>query len=119
MLGFQGKDTETWTPYVQRLKLSAIRIREDDELVWSKNSSSRRFTAKLKYKAKFLNEKEGDQKWWWKSIWKITAPLKRRIFLWLALANKILTWDNCKKRAWQGPERCIFYKNMMRLFRSY
>ena len=47
-------------------------------------------------------EEENDQKWWWKSVWKIKSPIKQKVFLWLVLANKILTWDNCKKRAWHG-----------------
>jgi hypothetical protein len=50
---------------------------------------------------------KGKKHWWWKPIWKLKYPLKAKIFLWLALSNKVLTWDNFKKRAWQGPGWCI------------
>jgi len=28
----------------------------------------------------------------------------------LSLSNRVLTWDNCKRRPWQGPGRCILCK---------
>jgi hypothetical protein len=99
----QGEEAECWTLSVQKLKQSAIRLREEeDEIVWSKNNSSGRYTTQLGYKAMFRVEEENDRKWWWKSVWKIKSPIKQKVFLWLVLANKILTWDNCKKRAWHG-----------------
>lgn len=41
----------------------------------------------------------------WQKIWKLRAPLKTRVFLWLVLKNKILTWDILQRRNWQGPGR--------------
>jgi hypothetical protein len=37
--------------------------------------------------------------------------LKIYIFLWLAMDNRILTWDNFQKRNMQGLGRCIMCKN--------
>lgn len=68
------------------------------------------YTAKLGYAAKAVESEEGERKWWWKVIWKLSCPLKTKIFLWLVLANKVLSWDNCRKRPWEGPERCLFYR---------
>jgi hypothetical protein len=34
-----------------------------------------------------------------------------KIALWLALNNKLLTWDNGLKRGWCGPNRCALYKS--------
>jgi hypothetical protein len=34
------------------------------------------------------------------------SPLKTRMFMWLAMVNKILTWENGKKQGWQGLNRC-------------
>jgi hypothetical protein len=53
----------------------------------------------------FLNEDEGS-KWWWSVVWKWKCSTKNNIFVWLVLANKVLTWDNLQRRGWQGPNRC-------------
>ena len=37
-------------------------------------------------------------------IWKIKAPPRVKIFIWLMLRNKILTMDNLIKRGWQTPK---------------
>ena len=34
---------------------------------------------------------------WWKQVWKSEGPIKAKITLWLALRNKLLTWENIKK----------------------
>lgn len=39
-------------------------------------------------------------------MWKSKVPLRYKISLWLALNNKLLTWDNGVKRGWCGPNRC-------------
>jgi hypothetical protein len=92
---------EEWTNYTNLLKHNAIVLKDqDDELKWSLNKSSWVLTTKLGYKAK-INEGLGDvSQWWWKLVWKLACPLKIRIFLWISLANKILTWDNGQKRNW-------------------
>ena len=37
--------------------------------------------------------------------------LKIKLFVWLVLSNKILTWDNCQKWSPQGTNKCVSYKN--------
>jgi hypothetical protein len=49
-------------------------------------------------------------KWRWKPFWKIKAPPRCKVTLWLALNNKLLTWDNCLRRGWCGPSRCPLCK---------
>ena len=41
----------------------------------------------------------------------LEIPLKTKIFLWLALANNILTSDYCQKRNWKGPSWWIMCKD--------
>jgi hypothetical protein len=36
---------------------------------------------------------------------KSNVPLKEKIYLWLIMENKILTWDNTLKWGWNGPNR--------------
>jgi ribonuclease HI len=43
-------------------------------------------------------------------LWKIKAPTRCKLTLWLALNNKLLTWDNCLRRGWCGPSRCPLCK---------
>ena len=40
-------------------------------------------------------------------IWKTAIPEKIKIFLWLAMKNKILTAENLKKRGWEHPSSCV------------
>ncbi|KAJ1690987.1 hypothetical protein LUZ63_015142 [Rhynchospora breviuscula] len=41
------------------------------------------------------------------SLWKIKAPLKVRIFLWLLLQNRLLTQENLLLRGWPAIQSCI------------
>jgi len=43
-------------------------------------------------------------------VWKLPCPLKTRILLWLALANRLLTWDDGQKRNCVGTDHCILCK---------
>jgi hypothetical protein len=46
------------------VKHSAIRIKdEEDELIWSKNNTSRNYIVKLGYDAMMEEEVEGNKKW--------------------------------------------------------
>jgi ribonuclease HI len=47
---------------------------------------------------------------WLHSIWKWSIPLKFRIFCWLCVKQKPLTWEVLQKRGWQGPGRCPLCK---------
>ena len=40
-------------------------------------------------------------------MWKWSAPLKIGLFLWLDLADKVLTWDNFTKSGGIGPNICV------------
>lgn len=57
------------------------------------------------------NRNNGHVKWWWKHVWKFKSPPWYKITLWLALNNKLLTWDNGQKRGRCGPNRCTLCKD--------
>lgn len=44
-------------------------------------------------------------------LWKIKAPLRIKIFIWLAARNRILTAEILARRGWQGPSICVLYHN--------
>jgi hypothetical protein len=39
-------------------------------------------------------------------MWTWDIALKIRLYTWLAVENKILTWDNLQKKGWEGPSLC-------------
>ncbi len=41
-------------------------------------------------------------------LWAAKAPLKVKIFGWLALKGRIRTMDNLSTRGWIGDEMCVF-----------
>jgi hypothetical protein len=45
-------------------------------------------------------------------LWKINAPLKIRVFLWLLYREAILTQDNLVKRNWHRKMLCCFCNNL-------
>jgi hypothetical protein len=47
---------------------------------------------------------------WRKKLWKWDCPLKIKLFAWLVVENKILTWKNLQKRGWVGPGICHLCK---------
>ena len=61
---------------------------------------------KLGYKSWELEQYQGEKVEWWSKVWKREGSLKEKITLWLALNNKLLTWENLKKRGWIGPSWC-------------
>ena len=44
------------------------------------------------------------------NIWSCDISLKIKCFLWLAIENRISTWDNMVKKGWIGPNRCNLCK---------
>jgi hypothetical protein len=42
-----------------------------------------------------------------KIFWSWHIALKIKLFLWLALENKILTWDTLLSKGWEGPSYCL------------
>jgi ribonuclease HI/exonuclease III len=42
----------------------------------------------------------------WKALWNFPSIPKVDLFAWSLLHNSILTYDNLKRRGWEGPSRC-------------
>ena len=43
----------------------------------------------------------------WRNLWNHPSLPKIDIFCWSLLHDSILSWDNLKKRGWEGPSRCL------------
>ena len=44
---------------------------------------------------------------WWKKVWSSYSWPKCNFFLWLLAQRKCLTWENLRKRGFQGPSICV------------
>ena len=62
------------------------------------------------YEVAITEQLIGEKSWWWKGLWECNIPLKIILTFWLAINNKILTWENLRKRGFQGLGICILYK---------
>jgi hypothetical protein len=67
---------------------------EEYSIYWLKNPGTREYTTGLGYNTVVEASFSGENYWWWCSLWKLQVPLKRKVYLWLALNNKLLTWEN-------------------------
>ena len=76
---------------------------EECTLKWTWNTKTGNFSAKMRYDAAIFLEHQNPECWWWSKIWKTNAPLKIVITLWLALNNKLLTWEVLLRRGFEGP----------------
>lgn len=67
--------------------------------MWSETLALGQLTANLGYEALSTITPNDEHSWWWSVVWNMECPMKLEILAWLALANKILTWDNGEKRS--------------------
>eukprot|EP00253_Pinus_taeda_P035520 PITA_35520 len=76
----------------------------EDKLRWGYEEKGT-FTTKEAYRL-LLNDRFNKDKVWEK-IWKPPIWPKISTFLWLLAHNRILTWDNLRKRKFAGPSMCF------------
>jgi hypothetical protein len=48
---------------------------------------------------------------WRKALWDWDCPLKVKLFTWLLVENKILSWEILQRRGFSGPGICPLCKN--------
>jgi hypothetical protein len=81
-------------------------INKPEELRWTRGDNSGFLTMKNVYLALanklWLHPIGG----WQKKLWTWDCALKIKLFTWLYVANKILTWDNLQHKGWIGPNIC-------------
>jgi len=73
----------------------------------------------LSFAMSFLSLTKGEDYCWWTKVWKLNASLKSRIFLWLVLANKILTQIIYKRNLGKDRVSICCAMNIERLFCIY
>jgi hypothetical protein len=107
-LGMTGRLAEDWDNFTRELNGTDVSLQETekDSLLWSGGDKKCDITVKNIYKAIFSLEEI--PVWSGRQIkfWKWHLALKVILFFWLALRNKILTWDSLQRKGWMGPGYC-------------
>jgi hypothetical protein len=86
-LDFEVEQEIEWNGYMGNINSNFIFLREGeaDSLCWSKNSFSGNYTVKLGYQALVEEAFIGGKLRWWSHIWRLYAPLKMKLVMWLAM----------------------------------
>jgi hypothetical protein len=77
---------------------------EEDQLRWGRKNGGEFNLKEARYYIAGQDQENLEQQW--EKIWKIPQWPKIKMFKWLVLHNRILTWENLMKRGFIGPSRC-------------
>jgi hypothetical protein len=86
-------------------------VNRPDELLWNGGDASGQISVKNVYEAlsnKLWSYKIGG---WRRNLWTWDCPLKVKLFFWLVVENKVLTWENLQKKGWKGPGKCYLCRD--------
>jgi len=104
LLGLEGDLTTKWERYRRSLIGSSIQlITREDELIFTGGDSFGHISVKNVYNAlasKIWTKIIGG---WRKQIWSLDCPQNIKLFTWLVIEDKIISWKNLQKRGWEGP----------------
>jgi hypothetical protein len=110
-LGLSGDLSIEWRHFCRDLQVARVILsEEEDGLYWIGGDSSGVISVKNIYEAIQTNQKHPWVTCWKIHLWKWDIPQNIKLFFWLAINNKISTWDNLLHRGWSGPGRCILCK---------
>jgi hypothetical protein len=110
-LGITGDLAAEWDQFrISTYWFRSLHQDKDDELMWTRGDSSGFLTVKNAYMALLSTQRLPSFGGWRLKVWKWDIQLKIKLFIWLAMENKILTWDNLQQKGWEGPSRCQLCK---------
>jgi hypothetical protein len=110
-LGLNGTLAEEWNNFTKGLTTAGVYLgEENDKLLWAGGDASGKITVKNIYLALVSTQNFQSAPKWIQKIWSWDIQLKIKLFTWLTISRKILTWDGLQKRGWEGPDICIFCK---------
>jgi hypothetical protein len=95
VLGLEGDSKDEWNNYVKGLTSLGIELNnEKDLLMWSWDTKSGQVSAKKAYEVQMLEDEVTEPVFWYSDLWQWQLPLKIKLFMWLLLEQRILTWEN-------------------------
>jgi hypothetical protein len=110
-LGLSGTLATEWENYRIHLTVAGISPTDDyDEIRWTGGDGTCIITTKNIYNALAAELWQKNSDIVKRKIWSWECPLKLKLFTWLLMEDKILTWNNLLKRGWQGPGYCYLCK---------
>jgi ribonuclease HI len=100
-----------WLQFRRALQAAGVIVTgNEDELIWTGGDTSGVISVKNVYEALISTQNLPLITSWRIQMWKWNIPQKIKLFLWLAVNNKISTWKNLQHRGWIGQERCHLCK---------
>ncbi|XP_057871389.2 uncharacterized protein LOC131077832 [Cryptomeria japonica] len=81
-------------------------LKERDKLAWSPSPKGN-YTVAQGYAMLDRNLHGPAEVPWWRKVWNNFSWPKCNFFLWLVAQRKCLTWENLRKRGFQGPSICV------------
>jgi len=123
-LGLSGVLAQEWTFFCMTLTEAGIRLHtEADVFLWNGGDRSGLLTARNVYRE--ISSTIWDHRCigWHKNLWQWPIALKQKLFVLLALNDKLSTWDLLQRRGWIGPNLCFLCrrdsKSIFHLFWDY
>jgi hypothetical protein len=93
-----------WDAFTLALQSAGISLSNDrDSLLWAGGDASGNLTVKNVYKALLHTQNFAAEPPWLLKIWQWSIPLKIKLFFWLCIKDRVLTWEALRRRGWQGP----------------
>jgi hypothetical protein len=111
-LNLLGDMASEWDHFRKALIDSGILLQDKaDMLMWTGGDNSGIPTVKNIYRGIVSTKMLKKIDRWQLSIWHWKIQLKVKLFIWLVVEGRILTWDSLQSRGWEGPSRCSLCKN--------
>jgi hypothetical protein len=100
-----------WCHYRHTLINNGVYIQaKQDTLKWAGGNSTGKISVKNIYLASENMKRNYCIGGWRKAMWDWNVPLKIKLFTWLVVENKILSWENLQRRGFSGPGICTLCK---------
>jgi hypothetical protein len=96
-----------WDRFTSALKTAGITLNDKpDALRWAGGDATGIISVKNIYIALLSQQGHEPDSSWFTQLWNWKIPIKYKLFIWLAGKEKILTWDQLRRRGWEGPGLC-------------
>jgi len=111
-LGVTSNLASKWECYCNSLNEVGVSLLDVVvSLLWAGGDSTGQLTVKNIYTTLLSTQDFPIWSGWKFKLWKWNIQLKLKLFLWMAVENKILSWEFLQKKGWQGPDFCPLCKN--------
>jgi len=105
-----GEEAVKCTSFIRDLDQVGITLTDQSyELIWTRGNYSGIIFAKNVYVALATKLWSRSENWLHSSVWKWDLSPNIKLFSWLLLENRILTWEILQHRGFSSPRVCALY----------